>query len=832
MYKRFNNDILNQLQDAPEGMKIGSTDVTSPTCADDIALLSQKENDAQILTNTVHEATKKDRFSINASKCELVNFRTTTKQLAIPTVKYNNTNIEVVSSAKHLGIERNATNTPDPPKPKLSKAEKEKLKAEEEARKAEEEAEARIKAEQEAKEQKQKEQEEEANRKKQENEEKKLRYKEMTDLNGLLYSNRDALQELHTERRKKAKWDRYMLCDGSPDPTNLGEINTYINLRLEDTAHDDVESVFKTSELDTALIQELEFLLEDTPPEEMPLEKKRQYEQTKEELQALIKKKMDAATFHLLEEATDRANPETFNLQFSSKSPDVCLSVWGNLSKNPRIKSFEFVEQGLTFEIPRVLCLSDCAIRVLDPKYDHYSPTCKSFYPRQKKKPEPIVEASEEQKEGEEKKEEEGQGDNAENEEAPEREPTDLLAALKELEEGPKDEDEEGEEKKEEVKEEEVVEYVDPPTPEPLEWEDFDEDEDVVDLRAHDILGGVFHFDLMTLPPQPNTLNKWVVTRLVDPPEIQYMDYVADYLSQIPKENTSPTQDQKRDEKPPIGITMKLPSDSLFSEEPVIARWDYKKRNWRQDGFSDLTYDEDNRIFSFKTGYFGMFALLQDSHLNMPFQSWELRPHKTNAAVLTIIAAIVEVEIEIKDALCCLSKPEDRPELDKIRNKWVTPKELTKLMKLAGINLFPAPDSSKYVSIQNKNALVTECAYEQMALLSSAIAFSWSKWNGEMETSDKVLFQGSEALEDEALLEDDWKVFLMTKKRAMKLQVTEFDETFSEDLAENTTFKSNLYNLMMSQCSEEAKERINGTSFQYVDCVEQILKATKVLSYS
>lgn len=43
--------------------------------------------------------------------------------------------------------------------------------------------------------------------------------------------------------------------------------------------------------------------------------------------------------------------------------------------------------------------------------------------------------------------------------------------------------------------------------------------------------------------------------------------------------------------------------------------------------------------------------------------------------------------------------------------------------------------------------------YEQMALLSSAMAFSWSKWNSEMETSDKVLFQGSEALEDEPLLE-------------------------------------------------------------------------------
>lgn len=47
------------------------------------------------------------------------------------------------------------------------------------------------------------------------------------------------------------QWNRYMRCDGSPDPTVQGEINTYINLRLEDTDHDDVESVFKASELDT-----------------------------------------------------------------------------------------------------------------------------------------------------------------------------------------------------------------------------------------------------------------------------------------------------------------------------------------------------------------------------------------------------------------------------------------------------------------------------------------------------------------------------------------------------------------------------------------------------
>ncbi|XP_048780286.1 dynein axonemal intermediate chain 7 homolog isoform X2 [Ostrea edulis] len=726
-----------------------------------------------------------------------------------------------------------------PPKPKLSKAEKEKLKAEEDIRKAAEEEELKAKQEEELKEKKKKEKEEEAQKKKRENEEKKDRKVEMNELNALLASNREALQNLHNERRKQMKWNRYLRCDGSPDPTIQGEINTYINLRLEDKDHDDVESVFKASELDTKLIDELNFLLEDTPPEEITAREKELYNQTKEEVQTLIKKKMDAATLRLLQEATDRADPETFNLQFELKSPDVCLSLWGNLSKNPRIKSFEFAKQGLTFEIPRVLCLSDCAIRVLDPKYDHYSPTCKSYYPRQKFKPVEVPIEEPKPEEEEEKKEEEKKDEEAE---VKEKEPTDytlesidLMAALAELDGGPKEEEEEIE-KKEEEKEEDIEEYEEPKTPEPLEWEDFEDDEDVVDLRANDIVGGVFHFDLMTLPPQPKTLNKWIVTRMVDPPEIEYIDYVADSITQLPKENQSsgntPVQGEKRDDKPGIGITMKLPSHALFSEEPLIARWDFTKKYWRQDGFTDMNYDEDNRIFSFKTAYFGTFALLQDSHLNMPFQSWELRPHKTNAAVLTIIAAIVEVEIEIKDAMCCLSKPDDKPELEGIRNKWVTPKELVKIMKEAGINLFPAEDSSKYVSIQNKNPVVTNWAYEQMALLSSAIAFSWSKWNSEMETSDKVLFQGSEALEDEPLLEEDWCIYLQTKKRSMKLKCTEFDEEFSEDYAEGTTFQSNLYHLVLSQCSEEAKERVHNSSYQYVDCVEQILKATKILTYS
>ncbi|KAL3842018.1 hypothetical protein ACJMK2_020090 [Sinanodonta woodiana] len=725
---------------------------------------------------------------------------------------------------------------------KLGKAEKEKLKQEEEARKAAEEEEARIRAEQEEKERKERQKQEEAERKKLENEEKKNRYAEMTALMGLIEANSRILGNEHDRRWKSYKWARYMRCDGSPDPTIPGEINTYINLRLEMMTRNDIDSVLKDSVLDLALIDELDFLLEDAPSPGLNPQDVARYKSTKEDLQRLIQVKLDAATIKLLQEATDRCDPETLNLQYIVKNDNVCLCLWGNLSKNPRIKTFEFTEKGFSFEIPKILSLSDCAYRVLFTKYDHFSDRCKSYYPRLKKKDEPVMEEVKEEKVEEKKEEAEGEkkeGEGVEGVDGVEKETTeDLMAMLRAMDGGEPQEKEE--EVKEEEKEEEVPEFQEPSTPEPPEWEDFDEDEDVIDLRANNVIGGVFDFNLMHLSPQPKAVNNWIITRLVDPPEIQYMDYVADTAVLIPnKEGHSPTQadkgketETKRDEKPPIGVTMRLADGVMFTEEPQIARWDYQKNHWRTDGFSDLKFDEENRTFQFKTSHFGTMALLQDAHINMPFQSWEIRPHKTNSAVFTIIAAIVEIEIEIKDAMCCLSRPNDKPELESIRKKWVTPKELVKMCRLAGINVFPMVDSSKYVSIQNKHPTIEERAYQQMALTASAMAYSWSKWNGEVQDKEKILFQGTECLNDEPVPEEDWALYLMTKRRGMKLRMVEFDDTFNDELAEGTQFRSNLYHLLISTGSDEAKERIKETSYEFVDCVQQLLMATKILTYA
>ena len=47
----------------------------------------------------------------------------------------------------------------------------------------------------------------------------------------------------------------------------------------------------------------------------------------------------------------------------------------------------------------------------------------------------------------------------------------------------------------------------------PPEWEDFDEEDDIVDLRAYHVVGGVFSLDLLDMPPQPKVCDDWIITQ-------------------------------------------------------------------------------------------------------------------------------------------------------------------------------------------------------------------------------------------------------------------------------------------------------------------------------
>jgi cancer susceptibility candidate protein 1 len=43
--------------------------------------------------------------------------------------------------------------------------------------------------------------------------------------------------------------------------------------------------------------------------------------------------------------------------------------------------------------------------------------------------------------------------------------------------------------------------------------------------------------------------------------------------------------------------------------------------------------------------------------------------------------------------------------------------------------------------------------YRQMSLVASTMAFSWSRWNTDVNDQEKIIFQAAEHLVDEALFE-------------------------------------------------------------------------------
>ena len=107
LYKIYHNDLLKSVSQSTLGASIGNINVSTPTCADDTALLANSPHELQAMLDLVEFNTSRDLVKINPDKSEIL------------TVKYKNTvkatlngqEISNVSNVKHLGIDRNGKNT-------------------------------------------------------------------------------------------------------------------------------------------------------------------------------------------------------------------------------------------------------------------------------------------------------------------------------------------------------------------------------------------------------------------------------------------------------------------------------------------------------------------------------------------------------------------------------------------------------------------------------------------------------------------------------------------------------------------------------------------------
>ncbi|XP_013366900.1 PREDICTED: protein CASC1 isoform X2 [Chinchilla lanigera] len=716
-------------------------------------------------------------------------------------------------------------------KKKITKAEQLKQLQEEEEKRLKEEEEARLKSEKEEQERLEKQRIEKEKWQQLEKKDLQRRPEELEELYSLEECFPKA-EKLKQDTRSLSQWKHYIQCDGSPDPSIPQEMNTFISLWKEET-NQTFETVIKKSKLVLQLIEKLKLMLLETPTYNLRDKNIIQYEGSILELQELLHLKFNIATEILLRQASTLADLDTGNMEKIIQDENVTLYVWANLKKNPRYKSVKFSNTQIGFEIPKILATSDVALRLLHTHYDHITPLHAVRAPLVPLVPlVPCVPAGAELSKREVKSTTEAVGQEDQEVYKPQERGSVFI--------------QEGEIKAEEQNDPEVqmtsVKKESKATEVELEMKLLSEsvaeaqldliknapekpevsENKEVDLCQFTILGGVYHLDILELPPQCKPVKGWMMVEILKE-GLQKFTYPPEITEDFDTENAFP----------PIEVTLQVHEKVTFFEEPVVARWNAQGKYWQTDGISGVYYTPEERLISFSLETFGPITLMQDTHINMPYQSWELRPLDENKVLLTVTTVFTEIQIQIQENLCMLSsvKIKDKEHSSALEGKWMTPIPFISALKETGLNIFPTAYSHFYVVINNKVPLVEMKAYRQMALLSSAFAFGWSKWNT-LCNSTNVVFKVREHLSDEHTETPNWELYMFSGDRAWRLKIEEESESFSEALGEKTEFHSTLFHMVKDFASKEAIEKVRRSSCQFIDSVCYLLLSTRVLSYS
>ncbi|XP_011239895.1 dynein axonemal intermediate chain 7 isoform X4 [Mus musculus] len=679
-----------------------------------------------------------------------------------------------------------------PSKKKMTKAERLRLMQEEEERRLKEEEEARLKFEKEEQERLEIQRIEREKWSLLEKKDLERRSQELEEL-ALLEGCFPEAEKQKREIRALAQWKHYTECDGSPDPWVAQEMNTFISL-WEEEKNQAFEQVMEKSKLVLSLIEKVKLILLETPTYELDHRTVLQHQGSILRLQELLSLKINVATELLLRQASNLADLDTGNMEKIIKDENVTLYVWANLKKNPRHRSVRFSETQIGFEIPRILATSNVALRLLHTRYDHITPLFPIAVTEQNQNPvgaeQVNVEESTEKAMTEEKLFTEEKAANED--EQPKAEQERELNLVQE-------------ENKYEAIENTVLQRTSDSEGEDSQTTQLELEmkllseavlaaqlclvENVVELpeasQAYKVdlchfstLGGVYHLDVLELPPQCKPVKGWVLVEVGD------------------------------------------------SSGPIRGKF------WRSDGISSVYYNREDRLLTFSMDTLGPVTLIQDAHVNMPYQSWEMSPCGMNKVLLIVKTVFMELQIYIKENLCMLASVKLRGKgLEfHLKGKWMAPIPFILALKEAGLNIFPAVYSHFYVVINNKVPQVELKAYRQMALLSSAFSFGWSKWNM-VCNSTRVVIRVREQLSEETE-HHTWSLLMFSGDRAQMLKMQEENDKFSEALREGTEFHSTLYHMMKDFASPVAMERVRHSNCQFIDSVCYMLLSIRVLSYS
>ncbi|XP_043670341.1 dynein axonemal intermediate chain 7 homolog [Vespula pensylvanica] len=369
-----------------------------------------------------------------------------------------------------------------------------------------------------------------------------------------------------------------------------------------------------------------------------------------------------------------------------------------------------------------------------------------------------------------------------------------------------------------------------------------------VNLRKYKILGGIYHIDLVYQPPQPKDMRRDIfLSTLEIPKELKHVPFYKPYKAPPPIPPTERTPEVIENEMKALEtamealvlVTLKLPDTVLWFEPPLVAHWISERNIWSTQDIHDIKFNEDKQQITFRTGRFGIHGLAAYKLINLPFQSWELKPemgrNSGGGVTLNITAATVQAEFIVRDDSVCLNSlvGGTSSALQNIIGQYMKLNNLINKMRKGGCDLFPEQDAASYIKgLSVKHPVAQKHLQECIGLLCTAYTFSWSRWNIKRPSREIVLqfkeVHGCVAKERTNI------TLLVTPLQTIAVQCTEVSPEFSNVPidGDSAKFYADLYHLALHNAGIKSHLLIKDISYKLALTVANLLQSTNVISMS
>ncbi|ORC93817.1 putative chaperone protein DNAj [Trypanosoma theileri] len=292
-------------------------------------------------------------------------------------------------------------------------------------------------------------------------------------------------------------------------------------------------------------------------------------------------------------------------------------------------------------------------------------------------------------------------------------------------------------------------------------------------------------------------------------------------------------------------------SNTIVMRQPMllIGKWISESQEWEPCSHTSVAENNvlDGRRCVFSTAEFATFAILQEKGFDIPYEQWRLQPAGYDEVLMVLEGrrrgepSDREFRILIQDTQCKLIAPED-PELAYLRENWLEPATLVRLLSQAGFNFALEDDDAAFLeNIVPKNFELEEKAYADIAQFCLFYAIASSSHNKCGEDADLALFRISKqyrAADHDGLFEvpldndSEWDSVRYQTQRCAFAAFKESDENPDLRILDGHESHLNLYTLLLHEKGEEVRlQCIHRTNFLLRRCVFQLLCLIRPLTW-